>query len=281
MATDIIETQDQDIEAIETQISLLTDGVQGLLKAQETDPGKPPVENFSWDQPEIEDVWATSSWNSETPPSELSSTSQSSIYRSDITWGPSINTGDSLSSTPPPTSPSFRRFRIMLLGDPSTGKTSYLQWLQTGTFSRKTMPSTQLEVVKLTLATSIGDIDLDLWNVPGDVSQTIFRHVDAFCVQSDGALIFFDVTQPVTYRLTVPSLYSVYCRVAEGPVVLVGSKVDRSDRRLKASDINFHRRKNLRYYEISVKANHNCTKPLLMLLRSLTAVADLTLLTLL
>ena len=193
-------------------------------------------------------------------------------------WGSSI-TSSSLDSMPAPSYHSLiRHFKIVLLGDPSTGKTSYLQWLQTQSFSKMTLPSTQLEVAKLTLSTSIGDITLDLWNVPGDVSQTIFNHFDVFCIQKQGALLFFDLTRPATYRTSIPSFYSVFQRVAEGPVVLVGTKVDCRDRRLKKSDINFHRKKNLHYYEISVKSGHNITKPLLSLLRSLTGVAELKLL---
>ena len=54
------------------------------------------------------------------------------------------------------------------------------------------------------------------------------------------------------------------------PIVLVGNKVDVKERKVKAKTINFHRRKNLAYYDISAKSNYNFEKPVLWLARKLT-----------
>ncbi len=54
------------------------------------------------------------------------------------------------------------------------------------------------------------------------------------------------------------------------PIVLVGNKVDVKERKVKAKTINFHRRKNLAYYDISAKSNYNFEKPFLWLARKLT-----------
>jgi GTPase SAR1 family protein len=37
------------------------------------------------------------------------------------------------------------------------------------------------------------------------------------------------------------------------PIVLCGNKVEVKDRKVKAKQITFHRKKNLQYYEISAK----------------------------
>jgi len=59
-------------------------------------------------------------------------------------------------------------------------------------------------------------------------------------------------------------------RVApEVPIVLVGNKVDVKDRAVKAKAITFHRKKNLQYYELSVKSNFNIEKPFLYLIRQI------------
>ena len=56
------------------------------------------------------------------------------------------------------------------------------------------------------------------------------------------------------------------CQVCEGiPIVLCGNKVEIKDRKVKAKQINFHRKKNLTYYEISAKVNYNFEKPFVWL----------------
>uniref|UniRef100_A0A7S3RUH5 GTP-binding nuclear protein n=1 Tax=Emiliania huxleyi TaxID=2903 RepID=A0A7S3RUH5_EMIHU len=53
------------------------------------------------------------------------------------------------------------------------------------------------------------------------------------------------------------------------PIVLVGNKVDVKERKVKAKQITFHRKKNLQYYDISAKSNYNFEKPFLWLARKL------------
>lgn len=61
-------------------------------------------------------------------------------------------------------------------------------------------------------------------------------------------------------------------RVCENiPIVLCGNKVEVNDRKVKAKQITFHRKKNLQYYEISAKVNYNFEKPFLWLTRKLAA----------
>lgn len=53
------------------------------------------------------------------------------------------------------------------------------------------------------------------------------------------------------------------------PIVLCGNKVEVKDRKVKAKQITFHRKKNLQYYEISAKNNYNFEKPFLWIARKL------------
>ena len=57
------------------------------------------------------------------------------------------------------------------------------------------------------------------------------------------------------------------------PIVLVGNKVDVKERKVKAKQITFHRKKNLQYYDISAKSNYNFEKPFLWLARKLVGCA--------
>ena len=66
----------------------------------------------------------------------------------------------------------------------------------------------------------------------------------------------FDVTSRVTYQ-KVPTWHRDISRVCEGiPMCLVGNKVEVKERKVKTKSINFHRKKNLQYYEISAKTNY-------------------------
>jgi hypothetical protein len=57
------------------------------------------------------------------------------------------------------------------------------------------------------------------------------------------------------------------------PQVLCGNKVEVKERKVKTKQINFHRKKNIQYYEISAKTNYNFEKPFLYLARKLTKCA--------
>jgi GTP-binding nuclear protein Ran len=102
----------------------------------------------------------------------------------------------------------------------------------------------------------------------------------------------FDVTARMTYK-NVPNWHRDIVRVCETiPIVLCGNKVDFSepnriffvffsssfyplfsyifrfwlqvdvkDRKVKTKQINFHRKKNLQYYEISARSNYQFEKP--------------------
>ena len=82
-------------------------------------------------------------------------------------------------------------------------------------------------------------------------------------------MIMFDVCSRITYS-NVPKWYKDLTRVCETiPIVLVGNKVDVKDRKVKAKQITFHRKKNLQYYDISAKSNYQFEKPFVWLLRRL------------
>ena len=89
-------------------------------------------------------------------------------------------------------------------------------------------------------------------------------------IQGKCAIIMFDVTSRITYK-NVPNWHRDLVRVCENiPIVLCGNKIEIKDRKVKAKQITFHRKKNLQYYDISAKSNYNFEKPFLWLARKLT-----------
>ena len=94
-------------------------------------------------------------------------------------------------------------------------------------------------------------------------------------IQGQCAIIMFDVTSRITYK-NVPNWHRDLVRVCENiPIVLVGNKVDVKERKVKAKQITFHRKKNLQYYDISAKSNYNFEKPFLWLARKLVGDPNL------
>jgi len=130
-----------------------------------------------------------------------------------------------------------------------------------------------VEVHPMDFHTNFGTIRFNVWDTAGQEKFGGLR--DGYYIQGDCAIIMFDVTSRVTYQ-KVPTWHRDISRVCEGiPMCLVGNKVEVKERKVKTKSINFHRKKNLQYYEISAKTNYNFEKPFLHLARMLTGERDL------
>lgn len=74
----------------------------------------------------------------------------------------------------------------------------------------------------------------------------------------------------MTYK-NVPAWHRDVDRVCgKIPIVLVGNKVDTKERKVKAKNITFHRRKNITYFDISARSNYNIDKPFIRIIRDIT-----------
>jgi len=121
--------------------------------------------------------------------------------------------------------------------------------------------------------TNCGLIRFNVWDTAGQEKMGGLR--DGYYIQAEAAIIMFDVTSRITYR-NVPEWYKDIVRVCEQiPMVLVGNKVDVKDRQVKAKQIQFHRKRNLQYYDLSARSNFNFEKPFLWLARCLSGNKDL------
>ncbi|KAJ2961184.1 hypothetical protein NQZ79_g3544 [Umbelopsis isabellina] len=183
-------------------------------------------------------------------------------------------------------------FKLVLVGDGGTGKTTFVKRHLTGEFEKKyvgTWSSVFLqhilqlvhlsltlyaftatlgvEVHPLTFHTNFGAIIFNTWDTAGQEKFGGLR--DGYYIQGQCAIIMFDVTSRITYK-NVPNWHRDLVRVCENiPIVLCGNKVDIKERKVKAKTITFHRKKNLQYYDISAKSNYNFEKPFLWLARKL------------
>ena len=122
--------------------------------------------------------------------------------------------------------------------------------------------------------TNRGPIVFNVWDTAGQERFGGLR--DGYYINGECAIIMFDVTSRITYK-SVPTWHRDITRVCENiPIVLCANKVDMKDRKLKAKQINYHRKKNLQYYEISAKANRNFEKPFVWIAKKLAGDDSLT-----
>eukprot|EP01061_Rhynchopus_euleeides_P030311 TRINITY_DN503_c0_g1_i1.p2 TRINITY_DN503_c0_g1~~TRINITY_DN503_c0_g1_i1.p2 ORF type:complete len:217 (+),score=75.65 TRINITY_DN503_c0_g1_i1:106-756(+) len=158
-------------------------------------------------------------------------------------------------------------FKMLLVGDGGTGKTTFVKRHLSGEFEKKYIPTVGVEVHPLRFQTTKGPVCFNVWDTAGQEKYGGLR--DGYYIQGQCAIIMFDVTSRQTYK-NVPNWHRDVTRVCETvPAVLVGNKVDVMDRQVKARAITFHRRKNLQYYDVSAKSNFNFEKPFLWLMRKL------------
>lgn len=158
-------------------------------------------------------------------------------------------------------------FKLVLVGDGGTGKTTFVKRHLSGEFEKKYLPTVGVEVHPLKFPTTHGLICFNVWDTAGQEKFGGLR--DGYYIQGNCGIIMFDVTSRQTYK-NVPNWHRDVVRVCENiPIVLVGNKVDVMERAVKARQITFHRKKNLQYYDISAKSNYNFEKPFLWLAKKL------------
>lgn len=159
-------------------------------------------------------------------------------------------------------------FKLILVGDGGTGKTTFVKRHLTGEFEKRYIATVGVDVHPLEFYTNRGKICFNCWDTAGQEKFGGLR--DGYYIQGNCAIIMFDVTSRNTYK-NVPNWYRDIVRVCDSsiPIVLVGNKVDHPAREVKARMIDFHRKKHIQYYDISAKSNYNFEKPFLWLAKRL------------
>ena len=164
-------------------------------------------------------------------------------------------------------------FKLVMVGDGSVGKTTFVKRHVTGEFDKVYKPTKGVEVTSIIYYTNHGPIRFNIWDTAGQEKLGKLR--ECYYIGADCAIIMFDLTTRTSYN-NVPKWYKDLTKICENiPIVLVGNKADVKERKLKARQINFHRRRNLQYYDVSAKSNYQFAKPFEWLLRALTGDANL------
>merc|ERR1719158_280774 len=158
-------------------------------------------------------------------------------------------------------------FKLVLVGDGGVGKTTFVKRHATGEFEKQYNATIGVEVRPMPFYTSKGQIKFNVWDTAGQEKLGGLR--DGYYIGGQCGIIMFDVTSRITYQ-NVPKWYKDLVRVCDNiPICLVGNKVDVKDRKVKAKQITFHRKKSPQYYDVSAKSNYQFEKPFVWLLRRL------------
>ena len=167
-------------------------------------------------------------------------------------------------------------FKLVIIGDGGVGKTTFVKRHITGEFQKPYIPTKGAEVSFIDFSTSRGLIRFNIWDTAGQEKFGTLR--ECYYIEAHCAIVMFDLTSRQTYK-NVPKWHKDLTKICENiPIVLVGNKADVKDRKLKARQINFHRKRNLQYYDVSAKSNYQYEKPFVWLLRQLTGDPSLVLL---
>ena len=166
-------------------------------------------------------------------------------------------------------------FKLVLIGDGGTGKTTFVKRHKSGEFEKAYEPTIGVEVHPLDFHTNYGALRFYCWDTAGQEKFGGLR--EGYYIHANCAIIMFDVTSRLTYK-SVPVWHRDLTRVCENiPIVLCGNKVDSKNRQVKAKHVIFHRKKNLQYFEISARSNYQYEKPFVYLARKLVGDNSLTL----
>ena len=175
---------------------------------------------------------------------------------------------------------SIREFKLILAGDPGVGKEQFIRRHQGGFGHAKRNPvnffvnSYGRRVHPLFFCTNYGAVRFNVL-IPTKEDSILGLENESY-KHSQCAIIMFDVTSRITYG-SVPKWHRYLTDVSPNiPIVLVGNRVEIKDRKVKAKQITFHRKKNnLQYYDISPRASYNFEKPFLWISQKLSGRNDL------
>ena len=181
---------------------------------------------------------------------------------------------------------------ISVIGDSAVGKTTYINRLCTGSFTKRHTPTKGAYSKGITVSTNKGSFRINFIENASEVA--------------DGYILMFDVTNKKSYE-NLPLFYreiSIKCAFGEynqklpyflefakkvctkdigsyflqvvsiliyesrkqRPIVLCGNKYDRAFK-VKQKNIIFHKTCDVKYFNISAKSNYNFEKPFLEILK--------------
>ncbi|MHA1791331.1 MAG: Rab family GTPase [Promethearchaeota archaeon] len=147
------------------------------------------------------------------------------------------------------------KWKIVILGDGSVGKTSLITWYTKRTFDTFYQPTlgAQFSIKELELSQNLL-VKLYLWDIAGQVKFSFIRKM--FYEQAKAALFVYDVTNPRSFD-SISEWYADLTGTlgSDFPAALIANKIDLDSERVITSEDGFDKATDLelQYYETSAK----------------------------
>lgn len=167
------------------------------------------------------------------------------------------------------------KFKVVLIGDGGTGKTTFIGRHLSGKFAQQYIPTRGVDKHSLTFDTNYGQISFDLWDTAEQ--ERCNGLGDGYYINSDAAMIFFDTSSRSSYTNSSKWRRDVSIACPNIPIVICGNKVDIVPRIVKHRDIDIGKDGDgeCEYYDVSAKSLYNLNQPFLYLAKKLTNHNDL------
>ncbi|XP_034032962.1 EF-hand calcium-binding domain-containing protein 4B [Thalassophryne amazonica] len=171
--------------------------------------------------------------------------------------------------------PPERLFKIILVGNSSVGKTSFLRQFCDNCFNSGTSATVGIDYSVKTITMDGSQVALQIWDTAG---QERYRSITKqFFRKADGVVVMYDVTAEQSFVAVRQWLTSVKESAGEEiPIMLMANKTDRQAERQvqRASGEKLSKNYSLIFYECSAYSGQNVSESMLHLARILKQQED-------
>ena len=150
-------------------------------------------------------------------------------------------------------------FKFIVLGDPCTGKTSFVTHLRDGVFNSLYSSTIGVDFIKLNLDHNDKQYKIYLWDTAGQEKFDFL--LPLYYRNLSGVIAFYDITDEISFR-NINKWIDKFRRINQDkniPIIIVGNKIDlKNDRCVNyKSLISYANTYNYLFIECSVKKNIN------------------------
>eukprot|EP01156_Anaeramoeba_ignava_P000097 Anaeramoba_ignava/a101033_27.p1 GENE.a101033_27~~a101033_27.p1 ORF type:complete len:154 (+),score=55.83 a101033_27:22-462(+) len=118
-------------------------------------------------------------------------------------------------------------YKVVVVGDPNVGKTSFLRKLTTGEFSINEKRTLGVDYRMKTLVVNNTEVNIQFWDIAGDSAYGSLTKI--FYRNTSGAFVVFDVTDQATFENVKRWKQDLDEKTDSPkiPVILIGNKSDK------------------------------------------------------